>query len=427
MADLFADLQFRGLIHQMSDDNLPKLLDEGHLAAYVGFDPTSDSLQIGNLLQLCNLRRLQLAGHQPIVLIGGATGMIGDPGGKSEERNLLDRETVAANIDGIRSQLERLVDFSPSAGASRGLLLNNADWIGEITLIDFLRDVGKHFSVSQMIAKDSVKSRIERAEQGISYAEFSYMLLQATDFLHLFDHFGCTVQLGASDQWGNITMGVELIRRARQASAYALTSPLVLRADGTKFGKSEQGALYLSAEKTSPWELYQFFVRVEDSVVGTYLRYFTFRSHGELLALDDAIATAPAKREAQRALAHDVVAMVHSESDATRVEAAAEALYSEDIASLDEQTLLMVFADAPSSVIARTALSAGAVDPVELIAEVGLVPSRSQARTTIEQGGLYVNNRRIETGESLGVDHLLHDRYIVLRRGRRDFHLLLCQ
>jgi tyrosyl-tRNA synthetase len=411
----------------MSDDNLPKLLDEGHLAAYAGFDPTSDSLQIGNLLQLCNLRRLQLAGHQPIVLIGGATGMIGDPGGKSEERNLLDRETIAANIDGIRSQLGRLVDFSPSAGASRGLLLNNADWIGEITLIDFLRDVGKHFSVSQMIAKDSVKTRIERAEQGISYAEFSYMLLQATDFLHLFDHFGCTVQLGASDQWGNITMGVELIRRARQANGYALTSPLVLRADGTKFGKSEQGALYLSAEKTSPWALYQFFVRVEDSVVGTYLRYFTFRSHEELLALDDAIATAPAKREAQRALAHDVVAMVHSESDATRVEAAAEALYSEDIASLDEQTLLMVFADAPSSVIERTALSAGAVDPVELIAGVGLVPSRSQARTTIEQGGLYVNNRRIEAGESLGVDHLLHDRYIVLRRGRRDFHLLLCQ
>jgi tyrosyl-tRNA synthetase len=253
------------------------------------------------------------------------------------------------------------------------------------------------------------------------------MLLQATDFLHLFDHFGCTVQLGASDQWGNITMGVELIRRARQANGYALTSPLVLRADGTKFGKSEQGALYLSAEKTSPWALYQFFVRVEDSVVGTYLRYFTFRSHEELLALDDAIATAPAKREAQRALAHDVVAMVHSESDATRVEAAAEALYSEDIASLDEQTLLMVFADAPSSVIERTALSAGAVDPVELIAGVGLVPSRSQARTTIEQGGLYVNNRRIEAGESLGVDHLLHDRYIVLRRGRRDFHLLLCQ
>jgi tyrosyl-tRNA synthetase len=411
----------------MSDEGLSKLLDNGHLCVYAGFDPTSDSLQIGNLLQLCNLRRLQLAGHQPIVLIGGATGMIGDPGGKSEERNLLDRETVAANIEGIRSQLEKLVDFSPAAGASRGMLLNNADWIGQLSLIDFLRDVGKHFSVSQMIAKDSVKTRIERAEQAISYAEFSYMLLQATDFLHLFDHYGCTVQLGASDQWGNITMGVELIRRSRQQSAYALTSPLVLRADGTKFGKSEQGALYLSAAKTSPWELYQFFVRVEDSVVGTYLRFFTFRSHDELLALDEATATAPSRRDAQRALAHDVVAMVHSKADALRVEAAAEALYSEDIASLDESTLLMVFADAPSSEIQRSELIAGAIDPVELIAEVGLSPSRSQARTTIEQGGLYVNNRRIEPSVPLGVEHLLHDRYIVLRRGRRDFHLLLCQ
>ena len=422
---MFADLQFRGLIHQMSDDGLSKLLDEGHLSVYAGFDPTSDSLQIGNLLQLCNLRRLQMAGHQPIVLIGGATGMIGDPGGKSEERNLLDRETLAANVEGIRSQLERLFDFSASAGASQGKFLNNADWIGQLHLIDFLRDVGKHFTVSQMIAKDSVKSRIERDEQGISYAEFSYMLLQATDFLHLFDHYGCTVQLGGSDQWGNITMGVELIRRSRGATAYALTSPLVLRADGTKFGKSEQGALYLSAEKTSPWELYQYFVRVEDSVVGSYLRFFTFRSHEELLALDHATATLPAERAAQRALAYDVVAMVHSEADAVRVEAAAATLYSEDIATLDEATLLMVFADAPSSVISRADL--GSIDPVELIADLGLAPSRSQARTTIEQGGLYVNNRRIETGTKLGDDHLLHDRYIVLRRGRRDFHLLLCQ
>ena len=422
---MFADLQFRGLIHQMSDDGLCKLLDEGHLSVYAGFDPTSDSLQIGNLLQLCNLRRLQMAGHQPIVLIGGATGMIGDPGGKSEERNLLDRETLAANVEGIRSQLERLFDFSASAGASQGKFLNNADWIGQLHLIDFLRDVGKHFTVSQMIAKDSVKSRIERDEQGISYAEFSYMLLQATDFLHLFDHHGCTVQLGGSDQWGNITMGVELIRRSRGATAYALTSPLVLRADGTKFGKSEQGALYLSAEKTSPWELYQYFVRVEDSVVGSYLRFFTFRSHEELLALDHATATLPAERAAQRALAYDVVAMVHSEADAVRVEAAAATLYSEDIATLDEATLLMVFADAPSSVISRADL--GSIDPVELIADLGLAPSRSQARATIEQGGLYVNNRRIETGSNLGVDHLLHDRYIVLRRGRRDFHLLLCQ
>jgi tyrosyl-tRNA synthetase len=427
VVSLLADLQFRGLVHQMSDDALGGVLNGGHLTAYIGFDPTSDSLQIGNLLQLCNLRRLQLAGHQPIVLAGGATGMIGDPGGKSEERNLLDRETVAANLEGMRPQLERFIDFSESAGRARGLVLDNADWLGTMTLIDYLRDIGKHFTVNQMIAKDSVQSRLDRPEQGISYAEFSYMLLQATDFLHLFDHFGCTLQMGASDQWGNITMGVELIRRTRQTSVYAMTSPLVLRADGTKFGKSESGALYLSAKRTSPWALYQFFVRVEDSVAGTYLRYFTFLSHDELLALDAAVAAEPAKREAQRRLAHEVVAMVHSPDDVARVEAAAEALYSEDVAGLDEATLLMVFADAPSSEISRDRLSNGGIDLVELIADAGLVGSRSQARTTIDQGGLYVNNRRVDKDAArISTEDLLAGRYVLLRRGRRDFHLLRC-
>jgi tyrosyl-tRNA synthetase len=425
---LLADLQFRGLVHQMSDDALGDVLNDGHLTAYIGFDPTSDSLQIGNLLQLCNLRRLQLAGHQPIVLAGGATGMIGDPGGKSEERNLLDRETVAANLEGMRPQLERFIDFSESAGPARGLVLDNADWLGSMTLLDYLRDVGKHFTVNQMIAKDSVKSRLDRPEQGISYAEFSYMLLQATDFLHLFDHFGCTLQMGASDQWGNITMGVDLIRRTRQKSAYAMTSPLVLRADGTKFGKSESGALYLSEKRTSPWALYQFFVRVEDSVVGTYLRYFTFLSHDELFALDAAVTAEPAKREAQRRLAHEVVALVHSPDEVARVEAAAEVLYSEDVVGMDEATLLMVFEDAPSSEISRDRLSNGGIDLVELIADAGLVGSRSQARTTIDQGGLYVNNRRVEKEAArISTDDLLAGRYVLLRRGRRDFHLLRCQ
>jgi tyrosyl-tRNA synthetase len=428
VSSLLADLQFRGLIHQTSDDALGKLLDEGHLTAYVGFDPTSDSLQIGNLLQLCNLRRLQLAGHQPIVLAGGATGMIGDPGGKSEERNLLDNATLAANLEGMRPQLERFVDFSPSAASARALLLDNADWLGSMTLIDYLRDIGKHFTVNQMIAKDTVKSRIDRPEQGISYAEFSYMLLQATDFLHLFDHYGCTLQMGASDQWGNITMGVDLIRRTRQASAYAMTSPLVLRADGTKFGKSEAGALYLSAKKTSPWALYQYFVRVEDSIVGTYLRYFTFLDHDELAALDEVVVAEPAKRAAQRRLAHEVVAMVHSSEEAARVEAAAEALFSDDVVGLDEATLLMVFEDAPSSEISRDRLSTDGIDLVELIAEAGLVKSRSQARTTIDQGGLYVNNRRVEAAAArISSADLLADRYVLLRRGRRDFHLLRCR
>ena len=417
------DFAFRGLIHQVSDPTLFARLDAGGETVYVGFDPTAASLHMGNLLQLCSLRRLQLAGHRPIALAGSGTGLIGDPGGKAEERPLISPAELDANLEGIRPQLARFLDFSP--GSERAaVVVDNGDWLCGLSLVDFLRDVGRHFTVNQMVAKESVRARFERPDQGISFTEFSYMLMQAFDFLHLFDEFGCRVQMGASDQWGNITMGVELIRKVRGETAYALTSPLVTKPDGTKFGKTEAGALYLDAAKTSPYALYQYFIRVEDSVVGAYLRYFTFLSHDEIRALDEVTALRPESREAQRSLARGVCTLVHGETETARAERAAGALFSEDVAALDEATLLEVFADAPSSTMARSALDGAGLDVVEALAASGLVTSKSSARTALAQGGAYVNNRRVAVDARITTADLITGRYVVLRRGRRDHHLL---
>jgi tyrosyl-tRNA synthetase len=422
---LTEDLDFRGLVHQVSDPALFERLEVAPVTLYGGFDPTSDSLQVGNLLQLCTLRRFQLAGHSPIVVLGGATGVIGDPGGRDAERILLSPEQLDANREAIRPQLERFLDFTPGIGDARARLVDNATWLGPVTMLEFLRDVGKHFAVNQMIQKESVRSRIERPEVGISYTEFSYMLLQAADFLHLHRAFGCDLQIGGSDQWGNITAGIDLIRRVTGDRAFALTSPLVLRADGRKFGKSEAGALYLSAEKTSPYALYQYFLRSEDAVVGTYLRYFTFFEPEEIAALDASLVAHPERREAQVALAGAIVDLVHGPSETARVTRASAALFSEEIASLDEPTLLMLFEDAPSTTVARTALDGDGADLVDLLVATKLCSSRGMARTTIDQGGAYVNNRRAvsERGRITTRD-LIADRYVILRRGRREFHLV---
>ena len=425
MAALVEDLRFRGLIHQMTDPALEARLDAAPLTAYIGFDPTADSLHVGNLLQLCNLRRLQQAGHRPIVLAGGGTGLIGDPGGKSAERNLLTDEELQANLAGIRGQLEQFLDFSPGAGPSRAELVDNADWLAGIGLFEFLRDVGKHFTVNQMVSKDSVRSRLDREGSGISFTEFSYMLLQAYDYLHLFDTFDCRLQMGASDQWGNITMGIELVRKVRQQEVWGLTTPLVVKADGTKFGKSETGTVWLGAARTSPYQLHQFFVRSEDAVVGTYLRYFTFLPHGRLVELDAATAAHPERREAQQVLAHEVCTLVHGETEAVRAERAAAALFGEEVAELDAATLLDVFADAPSAAVAGSRLDDGGLSLVDLLAETGLVPSRGRARTTVEQGGAYLNNRREDdVDRTVGRDDLVAGRYLILRRGKRDYHLV---
>ncbi|MGH9016719.1 MAG: tyrosine--tRNA ligase [Acidimicrobiales bacterium] len=421
---LSVDLEFRGLVHQVTDRVVLKKLDEDRLTAYIGFDPTADSLHVGSLLQMCNLRRLQQAGHRPIALAGGGTGMIGDPGGKSEERNLLSADTLAANVAGIRVQLERFLDFSAGAGASRALILDNSAWLGDLALVEFLRDVGKHFTVNQMVAKESVRARFDRPEQGISYTEFSYMLLQAYDFQQLFDAHDCRLQLGGSDQWGNITMGIELVRKTRQSEVYGLTSPLLLQADGTKFGKTESGTVWLDAGRTSPYQLYQYFLRTEDATVGTVLRMLTFLDHDTITALDADTAAHPEQRRAQRALAHEVCALVHGQAEAVRAEAAARALYSEEITTLDEQTLLDVCADAPTSTVTRGALDPG-LGLVDALVTAGLVPSKGRARTTITQGGVYVNNRRVDDPAAhLRPEDLLFGRYLILRRGQRDYHLL---
>ncbi|MEO7442045.1 MAG: tyrosine--tRNA ligase [Acidimicrobiales bacterium] len=378
MASCSEDLRWRGLVHQVTDEALFDRLDGGRVTFYVGFDPTADSLGIGNLLQLCMVRRLQEAGHRPLLVAGGGTATIGDPGGKADERSLLSVEEIGANLAGIAPQLRRFADFE--AGAA---LLDNGDWLWPMRLLDFLRDVGKHATVNTMIARDSVRSRLEEREHGISYAEFSYMLLQAYDFLHLFDNHGCSVQVGGSDQWGNIVTGVDLIRRVRGGSAFGLTTPLVLRADGTKFGKTEAGNLWLDRSRTSPYQLFQAFVRVDDSLVGRYLRYFTWLDHAAIVDLDEATTAHPSQRQAQLVLAREVVSLVHGAGEATAAARAAAALFSDDLVALDEQTLLEVLAEAPSSVVPRSGLDPPGLSLVEALAGAGLSASRSAARTAV--------------------------------------------
>ncbi len=422
MPSFSEDLRFRGLVHQVTDDALWSRLDGGRLTFYIGFDPSFRSLHVGSLLQLVTLRRFQLAGHRPIALCGGGTGMIGDPGGRTDERQLLSADTLAANLEGIRAQLARFVDVED------GLLLDNSAWLSRLSVIDFLRDVGKHFTVNQMVAKEAVRTRFERLDQGISYTEFSYMLLQAYDFLRLHEDYGCELQVGGSDQWGNITMGVELIRKLSGKVAHGMTTPLVLKADGTKFGKTASGAVWLDPSLTSPYRFYQFLLQTEDAVVGRYLRYFTFLDHDRIESLDLETAEHPERRAAQRALAHEVTTLLHGEAETGRAERASRALFGESIASLDEPTLLEVVGDAPSSSVARDALLRGEVSLVDALASSGLVASKGEARRVVSQGGAYVNNRRVEDGgRVLGSGDLLHDRYVVLRRGRRDYHLLVAR
>jgi tyrosyl-tRNA synthetase len=418
MPTLSEDLVFRGLIHQVTDPALPLRLDAGGLTVYIGFDPTADSLHVGSLLQLCTLRRFQLAGHRPIALAGGATGLIGDPGGRVDERAMLTREVLDAYLDGIRPQLGQFLDLSDA------LLLDNSAWLGSITAIEFLRDVGKHFTVNQMVAKDSVRSRFERPEQGISYTEFSYMLLQAYDFLRLHQDHGCDLQVGGSDQWGNITMGIDLIRKVCRDEVWGLTTPLVLKADGTKFGKTETGTVWLDPDRTSPYAMYQFLFNSPDDVVGSYLRFFTFLSHGEIEALDAETADHPERRAAQRALARSVVGLVHGDDEVKKAEAAADALFTDKIAELTEEMLLPATADAPTTERPRAELAEG-LSLVEALSQSGLVASRSEARRTTEGGGVYVNNQRQSDLErQLGTPDLLHDRYILLRKGKREVHVL---
>jgi tyrosyl-tRNA synthetase len=421
------DWVFRGLFHQVTDETVFERLDAGSVSVYAGFDPTASSLHLGHLVPLLNLRRLQRAGNAPIALAGGGTGLVGDPSFKDAERPLLSSEQLDENLAGIREQMERFLDFTAAAGKAQAKLLNNATWLTTVSLTDFLRDVGKHFTVNQMIAKESVKSRLDRDDVGLSFTEFSYMLLQAYDFLRLNVDEGCTLQLGGSDQWGNITMGTELIRKTTGTSAFGLTSPLLLRADGTKFGKSEGGEqVWLDATRTSPFKMFQFLLNSDDVVTSGLLRYFTFLDHAVILELDEATKTAPGERKAQRALAHEVVTMVHGADAAAKAQRASEALFSTSIADLDEATLLEVVVDAPSSNWSRDDLAAG-VDPVDLLVGAQLAKSKGEARRFVEQGGVYVNNTRVDATTRVGLNDAMHGRYVVLRRGPRQLHLVVVQ
>jgi tyrosyl-tRNA synthetase len=405
------DLQWRGIIQDSTDlDELRKHLDAGSQTFYVGFDPTAASLHLGHLMQVVTARRLQLAGHRPLLLVGGATGQIGDPK-ETTERSLNPPEVVAAWVENIRGQLAPFVTYT---GDNAATLVNNLDWTGPMSIIEFLRDVGKHFPVNRMLAREVVRARLET---GISFTEFSYQLLQSHDFYELHQRHGCTLQFGGSDQWGNITAGVDYVRRRGGGPVHAFVTPLVTKADGTKFGKTEGGSLWLDAAMTSPYAFYQFWVNVDDADVIPYLKYFSFRSHDELVALEEATATRPAAREAQRGLAEELTSLVHGAVETRQVIAASQALFGRgSLAELDPATLRAALSEAGLVSVAAP------LPPVAtLLKESGLVGSLNEARRTIAEGGAYVNNERV-TDAAAVVDAaaLLHGKWLVLRRGRRN-------
>jgi tyrosyl-tRNA synthetase len=412
VVDAIDELQWRGLVALSTDEAaLRAALAAGPVTYYGGFDPTAPSLHIGNLVLILTLRRLQLAGHRPLALVGGATGLVGDPK-PTAERTLNERDVVAGWVDRIRAQIEPYLDFEGPAAAR---MVNNLDWTAPLSAIDLLRDVGKHFRVNRMLAKEAVSARLN-SDAGISYTEFSYQILQAMDFLELHRRLGCTLQLGGSDQWGNLTAGTDLIHRVEGTSVHALATPLITKADGTKFGKTESGTVWLDPAMTSPYAFFQFWLNAEDAKVGEYLRVFTFRSRDELAELEKATAERPQAREAQRALARDVTSLVHGSDAASRVEEAARALFgSGDLAALDPSTLADAVAELPRAVLPR-----GEHSVVDVLVAAGLAASRSAARRTIAEGGAYVNNRKVTSeDETVGESTLLHGRWLVLRRGRR--------
>lgn len=420
--DIITELQWRGLIHQTTDPELGKLLAAEPFVLYCGFDPTADSLHLGGLIQLLGLRRMQKAGHKPIAVMGGGTGLIGDPSGRESERTLLSPDVLESNIAAIRQQAERIIDFSPGKG--QAVMVNNADWLRPLTLTDFLRDIGKHFSVNQMVARDSVRNRLENREQGISFTEFTYMLLQSYDFLHLFTEYHCRLQIGGSDQWGNITYGIELIRKVTGAEAYGLTSPLIKGLGGAKMGKSVGGNIWLDPAKTSPYRFYQHFINVDDAQAGQFLRFFTFLPREEIEALEEQVREAPQRREAQKVLAREVTKLVHGPDEAAKAERASQALFGTNITELEETELLDVLADAPSSTLPQSSLGEG-TPLIDLLIESGLATSRKTAREFIGGGGVYINNtKETDVDRAVGEGDLLHGRYVVLRRGKKNHHLV---
>ena len=431
-AGFLDELAWRGMLHQTTDDaGLPSFLSTAGRVAYCGFDPTGSSLTIGNFVPIKLLAHWQRCGHTPIVLMGGGTGLIGDPSGKDAERQLLDAQQVQANVESCRRIFERVLDFDPSKpNAAR--IVNNADWLCGLGYIDMLRDVGKHFSVNMMIQKDSVRDRLENREQGISYTEFSYMILQAYDFLHLRRSEDCTVQIAGSDQYGNIVAGIDLIRRdlvdvdESEPRGYGITAPLITKSDGSKFGKTESGAVWLTADRTSPYAFHQFWLNTSDADAGMYLRWFTFLDRSEIEDIESRHAESPQQRLAQTTVADEMTRLMHGEEELDRAKAAAGALFSGDVASLDEPLLDEVFKDVASSQHARSSLEGEGVSLLELLPETTLAASKREAREFLSNGSVSVNGARVEKDAALDhrlcSDDLLHGRMILIRRGKKTWH-----
>ena len=416
-SDFFYELKERGLVHQVTDEAaLTKQLNEESVKLYIGFDPTADSLHIGHLLPVLMLRRFQLNGHVPIALVGGGTGMIGDPSFKDAERSLNTLDTVEAWSLSIKNQLSRFIDFEDQTNPA--ILANNYDWLGEISLIDFLRDVGKNFTINYMMSKESVKRRIET---GISYTEFAYQLLQAYDFLKLYETQGCLLQLGGSDQWGNITSGIELLRREREVQGFGLTMPLITKADGTKFGKTEGNAVWLDAEKTSPYEFYQFWINTDDRDAIKFLKYFTFLSLEEIAKIEQEFNEAPEKRVAQKALAKEVTSLVHGAKAYDQAVRISEALFSGNIKGLSSAEIIQGFKTVPSYTVTKE----DSLNIVDILVTSGIEASKRQAREDVKNGAIYVNGERLEnTTTELSKEHKIENQFTVIRRGKKKYFLL---
>jgi tyrosyl-tRNA synthetase len=417
----FEELKWRGMVYDCID-GVQDMLAREKVTVYNGFDATADSLHVGHMVPLLALARLQRYGHHPIALAGGGTSMIGDPSGKSAERQLLSKEIIEANVESIKQQLAHFLDFEVKSNPAR--VINNAGWLMELRLIDFMRDIGKHFTVNYMVGKDSVRNRLER-EEGLSFTEFSYMLLQSYDFLHLYEHEGCKLQTGGTDQWGNITAGVELVRRVRGAQVFGMVYPLITKADGTKFGKTESGSVWLSPQRTSPYRFYQFWLNTDDRDVVNYLKFFTFLPRERVEALEAAVAERPEQREAQRILAQEITGLLHGPTALERAEQASQALFGGDITGLTGEDIQDIFAEVPSSELPKSSLEGKGTGIVDLLASTAFLKSKGEARRSIQEGGIYLNNIRVgDAAQMVTTNDLLDGKFLVLRRGRKNYHLV---
>lgn len=421
------ELEWRGMLHDIMPET-ENHLNQGPTSAYIGFDPTADSLHIGSLVQILILMHFQRAGHQPIALVGGATGMIGDPSGKSDERNLLDSAALEKNVTGIKAQLERFLDFS-SSNQNPAILVNNFDWMKDYSLIDFSRDIGKHITVNYMMAKDSVKKRLGSESQvGMSFTEFTYQLLQGYDFLYLYQNYNCTLQMGGSDQWGNITTGTELVRRKTGGKAYAITCPLITKADGTKFGKTEGGNIWLDKNRTSPYKFYQYWLNASDADAENYIKIFTFLSREEIDALIEEHKETPHLRLLQKRIAEEVSVLVHSKEDLANAQRASQILFgkstSEDLKQLDNATFLDVFDGVPQAQMEKATLADGVEIISALAGEGKLLKSNGEARRALKENSISVNKTKVNDQKKITAADLINDRYVLLQRGKKSYFIL---